>query len=299
MEKEKIMVSVFSNARAKDNPLNFRLIEVLESIKSGNGYLKPILEKIRNTKEHDKQNSIKLSLLPVFCPSGTFSRMEDKCIQSLSGAICIDIDNISDLGTEFARIKNFEFVLSIFKSPSGKGLKALVLHNLSKTELHKELYWKIGGELGLIGRSDLKFDSSCSNLSHPCFWSYDSKLYLNRKATVFTVDEDELRKVTVPSTSSKTSGKTTIISATPTITPITDKVKIKEAILEAHTLFEQYYNMFPGVRNQNLFKLACFFYESGIPENFASDYLLTYYSDSSNSFSANEISKIVESAYKK
>lgn len=299
MEKEKIMVSAFSNARAKDNPLNFRLIEVLESIKSGNEYFKPILEKIRNTKEHKKQNSIKLSLLPVFCPSGTFSRMEDKGIQSLSGVICIDIDNISDLGTEFARIKKFEFVLSIFKSPSGKGLKALVLHNLSNTELHKELYWKIGGELGLIGRSDLKFDSSCSNLSHPCFWSYDSELYLNRKATVFTVDEDELRKVTVPSTSSKISGKTTIISATPTITPITDKAKIKEAILESHTLFEQYYNMFPGVRNQNLFKLACFFYESGIPENFASDYLLTYYSDSSNSFSANEIRKIVESAYKK
>lgn len=119
METDNIMVSVFSNARAKDNPECFSLIDILENIKSASGEMKPIVEKIRKTKEHDEQNAIKLSFLPVFCPSGTFSRMEDNGIQNMSGVICIDIDSITDLKSEFNRIKGYGFVLSIFRSPSG------------------------------------------------------------------------------------------------------------------------------------------------------------------------------------
>lgn len=300
MVTDNIMVSVFSNARAKDNPKSFSLMDILENIKSTNGEMRSVVEMVRNTKEHDKQNAIKLSFLPVFCPSGIFSRMEDKGIQKMSGVICIDIDNIADLKSEFNRIKGYGFVLSVFRSPSGYGLKVLALHNLQDVGLHKALYLKIGSELGLTGRTDLKFDSSCSNISHPCFWSYDSGLHLNKDAKPFNVDEDELKKRTISSLSSKTTGKTSITVSLPSVIPtLTDKVEIREAIKESHTLFEKYYNMYPGVRNQNLFKLACFFYESGIPENIASDYLATYYSDSSNSFPASEIRTIVKSAYNK
>lgn len=298
METDNIMVSVFSNARAKDNPECFSLIDILENIKSASGEMKPIVEEIRKTEEHDKQNVIKLSFLPVFCPSGTFSKMEDKGIQKMSGVICIDIDSITDLKSEFNRIKGYGFVLSIFRSPSGNGLKVLVLHNLQDIGLHKELYWKIGCELGLTGRTDLKFDSACSNISHPCFWSYDSGLYLNKDAIPFNVDEDELKKTIIPSSSSKTTGTTSAsVSVPSTISTLTDDADIRKTIKKSHILFEKYYNMYPGVRNQNLFKLACFFHESGVPEDIASDYLSAYYSDNSNSFPASEIRTIVKSAY--
>lgn len=300
MVTDDIMVSVFSNARAKDNPKSFSLMDILENIKSASGEMKPIVEKIRKTKEHDKQNVIKLSFLPVFCPSGIFSRMEDKGILCRSGVICIDIDNIADLKSEFNRIKGCDFVLSVFRSPSGNGLKVLVLHNLQDVGLHKELYWRIGCELGLTGRTDLKFDSACSNISHPCFWSYDLGLYLNKDAIPFNVDEDELKKTTILSLPSKTIGTTSATVSVPsTISTLTDEADIRKTIMESHTLFEKYYNMYPGVRNQNLFKLACFFYESGIPEDIASDYLAAYYSDRSNSFPASEIRTIVKSAYNK
>ena len=65
METDNIMVSVFSNARAKYNPECFSLIDILENIKSASGEMKPIVEKIRKAKEHDEQNAIKLSFLPV------------------------------------------------------------------------------------------------------------------------------------------------------------------------------------------------------------------------------------------
>lgn len=106
MNIKEIMVSAFSNARAKDNPKILSLIDILENIKSTSGRMKPVVEMVRKIGEHDKQNVIKLSLLPVFCPSGIFSRMDDKSILSSSGVICIDIDNIADMKSEFKRIKN-------------------------------------------------------------------------------------------------------------------------------------------------------------------------------------------------
>ena len=56
-------------------------------------------------------------------------------------------------------------------------------------------------------------------------------------------------------------------------------------------------NMYPGVRNRNLYILANFFLNDGIPEDFAADYLVAYYADSKYGFPASEIRGIVRSAY--
>ena len=55
--------------------------------------------------------------------------------------------------------------------------------------------------------------------------------------------------------------------------------------------------MYPGVRNNNLLILASFFYNDGIPERVAVDYLIAYYSSIENGFTSDEIRKIVHSAY--
>ena len=88
--------------------------------------------------------------------------------------------------------------------------------------------------------------------------------------------------------------KTTGITAS----SIIQSDKIKKKILHVHELFEKYYNMYPGVRNRNLFILAGFFCNSGIPEDYAIDYLITYYTDTDNKFMGNEIITTVQSAYK-
>ena len=97
-------------------------------------------------------------------------------------------------------------------------------------------------------------------------------------------------------------GKTTngIVAALPnntTPTPLTSPEEIKRKALESHSLFEEFYNMYPGVRNQNLYVLANFFLNDGIPEKFATDYLIAYYANPKNGFPASEIRKIVCSAY--
>lgn len=296
MEMKDIMVSAFSNVKVKDNPEHLPLVEILESIRKGTLEVKRRIERIRKEKDKQSRNDLKAKLLNVFIPSGTFERMEDKGLLQLSGVICIDLDHIQNLKAEKERLKSIPYVWSIFKSPSGDGLKVLVLHTLQDPLRHKDLYSYLGDMLGVKGRTDLVFDMSCSNISHACFWSYDPELWLNRNAEVFDMDW-----ATLPVYKPQSIGKTTDRITTPqnNTAPalLTSPQEIRRKALESHTLFEEFYNMYPGVRNRNLYILANFFLNDGIPEDFATDYLIAYYADSKNGFPASEIRKIVYSAY--
>jgi len=297
MELKDIMVSVFPNVKVKENPQHLPLLDILDSIKSGNGDNKKYIATIRKEKDHAKRNDLKVKILPVFCPSGTFERREDNGLTVMSEVICIDLDNVADLKAEINRLKNFPFILSMFRSPSGEGLKVMVVHNLTESSRHKDLYHYVGDMLGLVGRPDLKFDSSCSNISHPCFWSYDSGLYLNKKATPLQIEPNEL-SVSIPSSKGKEAeGDKVAVRNITKVVLLTDPKEIRKKALETHSLFEEFYSMYPSVRNKNLFVLANFFYNDGIPEDFATDYLVAYYRDAKNGFSSCEIKGIIHSAY--
>lgn len=249
---------------------------------------------MRKETDHNLRNDLKKKLLPAICFSGMLERMEDAKIITSSGVICIDLDNVADLKAEKERLKTNPYVLSVFKSPSGNGLKVLVLHDLQDFSYHKALYYYIGNLLGVTGRSDLKFDLSCSNISHPCMWSYDSGLYLNKNANRLHIDTANLPSIP-PAPKKKGKAATPVLNSN--ITPIQITKSIRAKALESHTLFEEYYSMYPGVRNNNLLILASFFYNDGIPEDFAVDYLIAYYSSIENGFTSDEIRKIVHSAY--
>lgn len=297
MEVKDILVSAFSNVKVKDNPEHLPLVEILESIKKGTPEVKRRIERIRKEKDNQSRNDLKMKLLNVFTPSGTFGRMEDKGLLQSSGAICIDLDHIQDLKTEKERLMSIPYVWCIFKSPSGDGLKVLVLHTLQDPSRHKDLYYHLGDKLGVKGRTNLKFDMSCSNISHACFWSYDPELWLNKNAQVFDMDWTTLPEYKPQSIGKTTNGVVAALSNNTTSTPLTSPEEIRKKALESHTLFEEFYNMYPGVRNQNLYVLANFFLKDGIPEDFATDYLIAYYADPKNGFPASEIRRIVCSAY--
>lgn len=121
-------------------------------------------------------------------------------------------------------------------------------------------------------------------------------MYLNRKAVPLHIESDKLPVYkTPPKDKGASSGKA--VSEKDIVVPLVDTIEIKRKVLESHTLFEEYYSMYPGVRNNNLFVLASFFYNDGIPKDFATDYLIAYYSNSENGFTSDEIRQIVHSAY--
>ena len=296
MELKDMMVSAFLYVKIKGNPEHLPLMEILESIRKGTPKTKRRIGIIRKEKDKEKRSELKVRLLSVFTPSGIFERMEDNGLIQLSQNICIDLDHIQNLEAEKKRLKNIPYVFCIFRSPSGDGLKVLIRHDLTDPSRHKDLYSYLGDQLGVKGRTDLAFDMNCSNISHPCFWSYDPDLWLNKEAKVFHVDLDAL-PVYKPQSSSKGNGKQNQDAVNSPVIPLASPQEIKDKILESHTLFEEYYNMYPGVRNQNLYILANFFLNDGIPEDFATDYLVAYYVEQKNGFTADEIRGIVKSAY--
>lgn len=264
--------------------------DVIDLIKKPTPDLEKAVKAIRKSPDHNTRNQLKIRTLPVICFSGVFDRREDAALHEYSPLICIDLDDVQNIPGELKRIKIFPYVAAAFISPSGKGIKVVVLHDNTDPSYHKELYHELGLDMNFVGRSDLIFDLSCSNVSRACFYSYDSKAYYNPNATPFhfTPDPKYIAPVVKPT-------HTNIIFTTPIIT---DPAKLRLQIQETHCLFEKHYNMNPGVRNCHLYILARFFRLDGIPEQVAIDYLVAYYADPSNGFPASEITSAVQSAYK-
>lgn len=286
-----IRVSGFSNITETKLPYQCLLLDVLDSIKHPSPELKSCISQIRKETDHNKQNELKVKLLPVFCFSGVFSERNDDGLININPIICLDLDDVKNMDAEKERLKSVHYVLSFFTSPTGTGLKVLVLHDLSDPTYHKALYNDLGNAMGFIGRTDLKFDPSCCNLSRACFISVDSKLWLNKDAVPYHF-ELPTTPVTLPSMPT-TATKDMVFPAT----SLTDYIEIKKRMQDSHTLFEAHYSMYPGCRNKNLYILAIFFRYDGIPEDIATDYLVAYYQDDLNGFPAVEIRKTVESAY--
>ena len=285
-------ISGFSNITETKLPYQCLMLDVLDSIKHPSPELKSCISQIRNETDHNKQNELKVKLLPVFCFSGVFSERKDDGLIDLNPIICLDLDDVKDLDAEKERLKNIPSVLAFFTSPTGTGLKVLVLHDLTDPTHHKALYNDLGNAMGLIGRTDLKFDLSCSNVSRACFLSADPKLWLNRRPMGyhFVPPTTPIIPPSIPTTATKD----IVFSST----SLTDYKEIRKKIQDSHTLFEAHYSMYPGCRNKNLYILSSFFRYDGIPEDIATDYLVAYYQDDLNGFPALEIKNTVGSAYK-
>lgn len=302
MYLESIMVSCFGNIFETENPTHSPLLDVLGDMgytkKNSNTRVKSTVEMIRRASTPVEQDKLKVRLLPVICPSGTFSRRSDSGIIDYNGIICLDLDDV--LVPEGIKIvaMQFPYTLAAMVSPTGKGVKVFVLTDLKDASRHSDLYHHLGSMMGFTTRPDLKFDPSCSNPSRACFMSYDEGMMVNENAIPYHVDLDTLPVYTPPSKAPSTPvGRTDIAHDEICFPPsLSDPLKIRTAIKESHTLFEEYYPMYQGVRNSNLFILAFFFRLEGIPEDDAADYLVAYYVDPSG-FTADEIRRTVHSAY--
>ena len=295
---EDIIISTFSNIKAISNPVNIPLYEWLAKIKSGE-LCKEVIRKIRESKDHNEQNYLKTRLLGIGCVSGIFSERKDSGLLKMNQVICLDLDEVNNIRTEVDRLKGYPEVASIFTSPSGKGLKVIVAHDIEDATLHASLYHQLGALLGVTGRNDLTFDPACSNISRACFNSYSRDMFINKNPEPIHIEKEELLELSPPSRSTQTKANTTLTKKVSNpITFLTDLDEIREAIVKEHDFFEKYYSMYPGNRNTNLYLLASFFKDSRIPEKYASDYLAAYYSDRSNGFSGQEIINTIKSAYK-
>jgi hypothetical protein len=113
--------------------------------------------------------------------SGSFSERSAAHLIDHSGVICIDIDDVQEhlLADTKSKIQSLPQCLACFVSPSGRGVKALLLGNKSRP--HIEMYR--AAEKLVKDSCGIQIDPSCKDVNRLCFGSFDPAVYVNADAT--------------------------------------------------------------------------------------------------------------------
>ena len=267
------MITIFRNIKETSAPF-FRDIDfVFDRIRTGK--YKDLIEKIRKEDDKTKRNDLKKNL-PAICFSGTFNRRADDAIIDHSGLICLDFDgyeSIDDMLKDKASMCEDKYVMAVFISPSGNGLKAII--KIPKEPHNHKKYFD-----ALNKHFDSKyFDVTSKNISRVCYESYDADIYINKDSEFWnTIIEEEPKQLE----------RKRVISTV----PVTDENKIVDRLLKWWT---REFGLVEGERNENVFKLAAAFNDFGVSKSLA-EYVIGQME--SSSFPMHEIKTTINSAYR-
>lgn len=271
MQNQKI--SVFKALlKSTDVPYIIPLSKCLERIRVGKS--RDVVERVRNASSKSEADKIK-STLPCILFGGEFSERNKNGLVSHSGLMVVDFDKYPDEKTMFDHLellKENKHFVSIFTSPSGKGLKGVVSIPESDKYTHEKYFKAFYKEFEYD-----YFDKSNCNVDRVCFESYDPNIYINYDAEVFepVLIEDGFR----------------VNERTPLI-PITDENIIINKIMS----FDWKKDFVEGERNSFIFDLAGAFCEYGVSEYSALGYIMN--NVVIGDFSENEAKTTIKSAYK-
>ncbi len=265
-------ITIFKNIKETEAPFHRDASVVLDRIK--NGAQKELVKRIRTSKDKAERNELK-KMLPAICFSGTFTKRTDNSLTNHSGLICLDFDDYTKrklLLQDKDKLTKDKFVYSVFISPSGNGLKALVKIP-ADVDNHKNFFNALNKHF-----DSEHFDKMCSNVSRVCYESYDPLIYVNENSSVWDkIDEPEYVEVNTHRDA-------------PSI-PITDENKVVEILVKWWT---KKYPMSEGQRNQHTYVLAMAFNDYGINKSLAG-YILNQYA--TQDFPQSEITRTIDSAY--
>ena len=265
-------ITIFKDIKDTSQPFYRPADFILQRIKDGSS--KELVKKIRAAKDKENKNKLKQGL-PAICFSGTFTKRNDNSLNQHSGLICLDFDGYpsnKEMLQEKERLTKAKFTYSVFISPSGKGLKALI--KIPPTpELHKSYFQSLQKYFD----SDY-FDTTSKNISRVCYESYDPLIYINETSSIWDKIEDEeytevIKQVDLPTI------------------PVTDENKIVKILVK---WWEKKYPMSEGQRNHHAYILAAAFNDFGVTQTLA-EYILGSYE--SRNFTKHEIKKTIQSAY--
>ena len=269
-----IQISVFKELlKSQDVPYIVPLEKIFERIRVGKS--KDIIELVRNANTKDEADKIKQKL-PCIIFGGEFKERNKDGLINHSGLMVVDFDKYPSDDVMFDHLhqlkKNNHFV-SLFISPSGKGIKGVVSIPICDKITHEKYFKEFNKKFEYE-----YFDKSNCNVDRVCFESYDPDIYINYDAEIFEpeiIDEGFEVKDRVP------------------LIPINDEDVIIEKIMK----FNWSKDFVEGERNSYVFDLSGAFCEYGVSEATALGYILNnvVYGD----FSEQEAKNTIKSAYKR
>jgi hypothetical protein len=189
----KFLFSLYPNLLTVDKPAaNIDINQLIEVIKYG--YIKDIITTLRGPVSQKEYAMIKKDSIPCVTLSGVFTHRDRTHLVKHCGLMQVDIDKVEDYELLFNKLCNDDYIYVCFRSPGGKGIKAIVKINPS-SETHKSQFKAL--EIYFKNHYDIAIDSLCKDLARAMLLSYDPDIYCNPGARVFeemSIEKDYQRK---------------------------------------------------------------------------------------------------------
>lgn len=175
-------VSLFKRITDVKNPINYNLDDILEIIKTGTEFdLKKKVQDVRNAKDKDEKDE-KKKRIPAVIWNGTFESKNKNCLKVYSSYTALDFDHIpeDEMQDFIDNLKKSPHVYAGFRTSSGEGYKAIILHDNLEPLYHDDLY----EQLLEYYNCEVK-DTSTRDLARGNYLSYDPDLWINPDAVPF------------------------------------------------------------------------------------------------------------------
>lgn len=190
-------VSRFDNILFSKSIIQVDLLTELDDIKKGKH--KNIIKECRfftANNNYDAYKKLKIKL-PIVTFCGTF--VNGRKLQNLdtyNSLMILDIDHIkvSEIQSIKEKLKTDKYIFSVWLSPSGEGLKALVRIESNPKE-HKLVFGAL--KKYFLASYDIELDKSGNDVTRLCFVSWDEDLFLNENSQIYTekiLKEETLKK---------------------------------------------------------------------------------------------------------
>ena len=244
----------------------------------GDYTLQQAIAKIRSVAPGDMQKW-KARLLPAVAYNGTFRELNSAGLIEYSCVTALDFDHIAtpyDMYSLENRLKMTPCVLSVFITPSGNGLKALVLHDNTDPARHGDLYNQLLNMFYVADRND----AGCKDLARRNYLSYDPYIWINPSPEPFHYVSTIKPHVQMPQSSGTKA--------------VSDKSII--SIMNSHWKKNNPEYWKKGNRGNSIFRLACWMCKWGVDEGLAIEYFIDGWED--DTMDEKEIRGHVGNAYK-
>lgn len=169
-------ISLFNRITDINHPEEYDIDKVLDIIKTGSYYhVAGKVDAVRKAKTKEEKEKAKMKL-PAVTWNGTFKTKNRSDLIHYSSFTALDFDHIQPEKMDgFGKwLQSFQCVYAYYITPSGKGYKAIILHDNYEPLHHYDLYNQL---LKLFDCPEI--DKSTTDLARGNFLSYDPNLWKN------------------------------------------------------------------------------------------------------------------------
>ena len=177
-------ISLFNRITDINHPEEYEIDKVLDIIKTSSYYhVAEKVDAVRKAKTKEEKEKAKMKL-PAVTWNGTFKTKNRSGLIHYSSFTALDFDHIQpEKMDEFGKwLQSFPCVYAYYITPSGKGYKAIILHDNYEPLYHYDLYNQL---LELFDCPER--DTSTVDLARGNLLSYDTNLWKNPKPEPFHI----------------------------------------------------------------------------------------------------------------